>query len=195
LKLLKQSSIKFADFFENTMLEIITQHLPPFAWNAFWISQILVFVAMITDIISWQCKKREIILVWLAISTLLIGTHFILLEAYVGAVMIYIATIRFITSIFSTNPRLVWLYHLLVLVGGFFTIKSGMGIIALVANLVFNYASFRPTDKRLRQWMMLGTSIWIVYNILIFTPMGIFIETVFLLSNVVGYYRYYIRKT
>jgi len=42
--------------------------------------------------------------------------------------------------------------------------------------------------------MMCGTSCIIVYNFLVFSPVGVLLELVFLASNFVGYYRHYLKK-
>jgi len=142
--------------------------------------------------VSWQCKQRRVILTWLTISTIFIGTHLVLLEEYAAGLLIYIATLRFFTSIFTTNPKFMWGFMALVLIVAGLMYEKPIDLIAILANLIFNYAAFRPSDKALRLWTMLGTSIWITFNILIFTPAGIFLESVFLLSNIVGYLRYYV---
>ncbi len=177
------------------MGEIVQSYIsqaPAFTLNAFWISQLLIGIALFCDLASWQCKKREHILWWLVISTILIGTHFVLLKEYTGAILIYIATLRFATSIFSTNPKFMWGFFLLVIGASFLTYEKPVDLVALLANLIFNYAAFRPNDKSLRLWTMLGTSIWIFFNIIVFTPAGVALESFFLISNLVGYYRYYI---
>jgi hypothetical protein len=46
----------------------------------------------------------------------------------------------------------------------------------------------------MRKQMMMGTSLVIFYNVFIFSPMGIIAESVFLIGNITGYYRHYIRK-
>lgn len=178
------------------MLELIQTYFsqaPDFGWNAFWVSQGLIIFALGCDLVSWQCKQRRIILIWLTVSTIFIGTHLILLEEYTAGILIYLATLRFFTSIFSTNPKFMWGFMALVLLVGGLLYEKPIDLIAIAANIIFNYAAFRPSDKTLRLWTMLGTSIWISFNVLIFTPASIFLESVFLLSNIVGFYRYYIR--
>ncbi len=180
------------------MLELFQTYFaqaPAFGWNAFWISQSLMLVALGCDLVSWQCQQRRVILMWLTVSTIFIGTHLMLLEEYTAGTLIYISTLRFITSIFTTNAKFMWGFLVLILVVAGLTYEKPIDLIAITANVIFNYAAFRPNDKTLRLWTMLGTSIWISFNILIFTPAGIFLESVFLLSNLAGYYRYYIRGT
>jgi hypothetical protein len=173
-------------------LQIYFSQAPDFGWNAFWVSQGLMLVALICDLISWQCKQRRVILLWLTVSTIFIGTHLVLLQEYAAGFLIYIATLRFLTSIFTTNPKFMWGFLGLLLVVAGLLYEKPIDLIALTANIIFNYAAFRPHDKTLRLWTMLGTSIWIFFNLLIFTPAGIFLESVFLLSNIAGYLRFYV---
>jgi hypothetical protein len=53
-------------------------------------------------------------------------------------------------------------------------------------------ASFCKDDKRLRQLMLVGTSLWIVHNYLAGSPGAVLMEAIFIASNLVGYVRYYI---
>lgn len=46
----------------------------------------------------------------------------------------------------------------------------------------------------MRKLMMVGTSIVIVYNAIIFSPMGVITEGTFLISGIIWYYRHYIKN-
>ena len=46
----------------------------------------------------------------------------------------------------------------------------------------------------MRKIMMLGTFIIMSYNVIIFSPLGAVLEGVFLFSNLLGYYRHYLKK-
>lgn len=162
--------------------------------HAFLISQCLIGFAFVSDLISFQFKVREKVLVFIVISCFFIATHLVLLNEYTGAILIYIAMVRYITSIYTTDQRLMYFFLFLIFIGTYFTYERWIDLLALLSNILFNFAAFEKTDKRLRLTMMSGTSLWIVYNILIFSPAGIALEVNFLLSNIVGYYRFYIRK-
>ena len=174
------------------MLEFF-DFLPPFGWNGFWVSQLFAAFAFGCDLISWQCKARRTVLIFLVFSTFFIGVHFLFLNQLSGAALTFLASIRFLVSIFSVDRRLFFLFFVLAILMGIWTFKSSIDLLSITANLIFTYAAFRPTDRLLRLWMMAGTSVWIVYNVLVFTPLGIFLESVFLLSNVFGFWRFYVR--
>lgn len=159
----------------------------------FWISQVLVGVAFIFDTVSFQLKERRRILVCLIISSILIGAHFFVLGKTTAGVLVFISTARFLTSYFTTNRRFMFLFMALVPVVLVFTYQSPVSLLASLASLFITWGSFHPTDKRLRQSMMVGTTLWLTHNILVKSPVAAMVELFFLISNLVGYYRFYIR--
>lgn len=176
------------------LLQAYFSQAPEFGWNAFWISQGLIGLALCSDVISYQMKKREHVLCFFVISTILISVHLWLLDEIIGALLVALAAVRFTTNIFTTDQRLMWLF---LLTGAGITIwqyQSPVDVLAFFATIFFTLAGFRKTDKALRLTMMGGTSIWIIYNLLIFSPAAVALESIFLLSNIVGYYRFYIRE-
>jgi hypothetical protein len=40
--------------------------------------------------------------------------------------------------------------------------------------------------------MIIGGTLWLVHNTILWSPVGILVETVFVGSSAIGYYRYYI---
>ena len=76
----------------------------------------------------------------------------------------------------------------------FFTFSEWYDLIIYIGLTVFIVGNFQKNDKLMRKQMMLGTFLIIFYNIFIFSPMGVIAESVFLIGNITGYYRHYIRK-
>lgn len=159
----------------------------------FWVSQALVGVAFIFDAVSFQLKERRAILVCLIISSTLFGVHFLILEKITAGAFIFLATARFFVSYFTTKRRFMFIFMALVPVVLISTYQGPISLLAGAASLTGTWGSFHPTDKRLRQAMMIGTSLWIVHNVLVRSPMAALTEIFFLLSNLLGYYRFYIR--
>ena len=42
--------------------------------------------------------------------------------------------------------------------------------------------------------MLIGTGLWLIHNILAGTPMAVLMEILFITSNLVGYYRFYMKR-
>lgn len=178
------------------MLELVQTYLaqaPEFGLNAFWVSQGLIGLALVSDVTSYQMKKREHVLTFFVISTVLISIHLYLLDEVIGALLVALAAVRFATNIFTTDSRIMWGFLAVAFTITLWQYETPLDILAFIATIFFTIAGFRKTDKILRQTMMCGTSLWILYNVLIFSPAAVVLETIFLTSNFVGYYRYYIR--
>lgn len=161
---------------------------------AFIISQIAMFIAMGFDFLSLQYKKREYTFLCLIISASLISAHYFLLNKIAAGVIVFFSVLRFITCYFTTNKKYLFIFILLNTISLFFTYKEIYDLIIYVGLVIFIIGNFQKDNKLMRKLMMMGTSILIIYNSIIFSPMGIIVESSFLTSNFIGYYRHYIKK-
>ena len=160
----------------------------------FIISQILVLCAIFTDYISFQFKNREKILLTLSISSLLVAVHYLLLNqinAFIFEVFILIA---FLSSAYTTNKKVLYLFLVVFLLPLVFNYSSSLDILIFIGVYISLIAKFQEDDKIIRILTMIGTIFIISYNIIIFTPFGVILELMYLLSNISGYYKYYIKK-
>ena len=162
--------------------------------SSFIASQIIVFIAMIFDFLSMQYKKREYTFLCLIVSASLISTHYFLLNRIAAGVIVFFSVLRFITCYFTTNKKYLYIFILLNTVSLFFTYKALTDLIVYAGVFIFIIGNFQEDNKLMRKLMMIGTSIIIIYNLVIFSPMGVVVESSFLISNFIGYYRHYTRK-
>lgn len=162
--------------------------------SMFWWSQILVGIALVSDIISWQCRRREVVLSWITVSTLLVVFHWVLLEKYTAAAVLGIGALRYFISIFSTARYWLPIFFGATLVATWFTYKAPLDLLVMVVSLVFHVAAFHPVDRRVREISMGGSSMIVVYNFLAWSPTAMVVDGIFLFSNLVGYWRFYLRK-
>lgn len=160
----------------------------------FLISQLLAWIAILLDIFSFQFKERKKMILFFILATICIGLHYLLLERYVAAIITTIWALRFFISYYRTEVY--WIYIFIAL----FALATYVFYVDVYDLIIFSWMIFatvwvfQKNDKFLRQLMMCWTSLFIVYDILIFSPMWVLLESIFLWSNIVGYYRHYIRK-
>jgi hypothetical protein len=159
----------------------------------FILSQILIGIAICTDTISFQFKERKKIVACLLVSCTLISAHFMLLGHWTAACLGIIAAIRFTTSIFSTSKKLMGVFIFATIMASIFTYEGLLSILGCAGGIFGTVASFCKEDKLLRQLMLVGTSLWIVHNFLAGSPGAVLMEAIFISSNLVGYFRFYIR--
>lgn len=163
--------------------------------SVFFLSQVLVGIAILFDLMSFQFKERKKIVACLFAAGVLISSHFILLEQWTAASLMVIATTRYLISIFSTSPKLKWLFCGGSILATAVTFSGLVSIISCLGSLFQTVAAFNKEDKRLRELMIVGTSFWLLHNYLIGSPTAVLMEVLFISSNLIGYYRYYLKKT
>jgi len=159
----------------------------------FLLSQILIGLAICTDTLSFQFKDRKKILACLLISCSLISAHFMLLGHWTAACLGVLAAFRFTASLFSTSKKLMAVFVVATVTISIVTYEGVLSILGCSGATFGTVASFCREDKLLRQLMLAGTSLWIVHNFLAGSPGAVLMEAIFISSNIVGYFRYYIR--
>ena len=161
----------------------------------FVISQVLVGLALITDVASFQFKRREHVLACLVGSCCLIAIHFVLLDRYTAATIVAVTGVRFLTSICTQKRAAMWFFYSANLACFIFTYESWISWLPFVAAQLSTWAGFQSSDKTLRIVFASSTCLWILHNILVWTPVGIVLEVLFLSSNIVGLYRHFYKST
>lgn len=160
----------------------------------FILSQVFIGIAICFDLMSFQFKNRKKIIICFFCASVFIGLHFLLLEQHTAAFLVFISAIRFITSIFTTSKKLMSVFLLLCSLVTFFTYSGILSLLAYLGASINTVASFCKEDKHLRLIMIAGTLFWLANNYFANSPAAVFMEILFLFSNIVGYYRHYIKK-
>ncbi len=161
--------------------------------DAYLASQIMAGLALITDAISFQCKRREYILACLVVSSALMTAHFYLLDIYTAAAIGVLSIARFSLSIFYVKQWLMWLFLAATLAVAVVTYNGVLTVLSASATSLFTIGAFQNNDHRLRLLSIAAVSLWIVHNALAKSVMGVVLEASFLASCMMGYYRFYIR--
>ncbi|GHF01408.1 YgjV family protein [Thalassotalea profundi] len=160
----------------------------------FILSQILVTVTLIIECCAMQLKNKNYILAALSVSCFFNGLHYLLLEQPTAGYIFLFSSIRFLISI---KWKFQWISIVALCVSLIITISTYTGLLSMVgfvATVFITVGSFSNNDKFLRLMMILGGSLWLLHNFLLWTPVGILVEVIFVSSSFIGYYRYYIIK-
>lgn len=161
--------------------------------SAYLLSQILIAIAILFDLASFQFKDRRKILCCLCVAGVLISIHFFLLQQYTAFLLMALAVMRYCSSIFTTSKFAMITFIGCSIIATAYTYMGVISIISLVASSLQTVAAFCHEDKKLRQLMIVGTSIWLLHNYLVGSPTAVIMEILFLSSNLLGYYRFYIK--
>lgn len=161
--------------------------------NDFFLSQVIAAIAFGFGAISFQSRARRTILLWLCGSAFTNACHFFVLGMTTPGILFLIIGTRSLVAAHSVNRKFMYLFFVLILIGFYFSYTSPIGFLGLFATLSATYGSFQTTDKRVRLVMMLSNSCWTIHNIVVMTPVAAVMEATFLVSNVIGYWRFYFR--
>ncbi|SKA72505.1 inner membrane protein [Paucidesulfovibrio gracilis DSM 16080] len=162
--------------------------------SLYTLSQILVCLAIISDAISFQFKRRNRILICLFVSVTLTAIHFFMLGHSTAGLLMMLSAIRYLVGLFRNSKRTMEVFLVLTLAATALTYEGMLSLMSCAGSLLHTTAVFCNTDKKLRLVMMAGTVVWIVHNVLAGSPGAVLLESLFLCSNLAGYYRYYIRR-
>jgi hypothetical protein len=158
----------------------------------FLLSQLLVSVTLIIECGAMQLKNKNYILAALSVSCFFNGFHYLLLEQPTAGYIFLFSSIRFLISI---KWKFQWISAASLCVSLAITVSTYIGILSIIGFLgtVFiTIGSFSKNDRFLRLLMITGGSVWLLHNLLLWTPVGILVEVIFVGSSCIGYYRYYV---
>ena len=161
--------------------------------TSFTLSQIFAGTALASDLISFQCKDRQKIIIFLFASCVLLSVHFFLLQQVTAGTVVLLSAVRLALSYLTTSRKIMWTFLLATLIACALTYGGPLSILSTTAALIQTYASFRARDKQLRQFMMIGSTLWMIHNVLVWTPVAILNQILFISSNIVGYYRFHVK--
>ena len=158
----------------------------------FLLSQILVSITLIIECFAMQLGNKDRILALLSISCFFNSLHYFLLDQPTAGYIFLFSSIRFLISIKWKSQ---WIAAGALCVSLFITIYTYIGILSIlgfIGTIFITTGSFSKNDKVLRALMIIGGCVWLIHNVILWTPIGILLETVFVVSSLVGYYRYYL---
>ncbi|WP_426357377.1 YgjV family protein [Pseudocolwellia sp. HL-MZ19] len=160
----------------------------------FFLSQILVTFTLVIECYAMQLKDKNRILALLSVSCLFNGFHYLLLDQPTAGYIFLFSSIRFLISI---KWKFQWMAAASLCVSLFICIYTYVGLLSVlgfIATIFITTGSFSSNDKFLRIMMILGGSLWLIHNAILWSPVGILVEIVFVGSSAIGFYRYYIAK-
>ncbi len=162
--------------------------------NPFILSQILVGIAICFDLLSFQLKKRTHIVLCLSIAGLFISSHFLLLEKWTASILMAIAVTRYVSSYFTTSKKTMTFFVSISIASSVFTFQGYLSILSCLGSVFQTVGAFNSNDKKLRQLMIVGTMFWLSHNFFAGSPGAVIMEILFLSSNFIGYYRFYLKR-
>lgn len=160
----------------------------------FVLAQIIGFLAVIFSLTIFQSNKRSGMLKLSALSCLLFVLHFLLIGAYTGAAMKFIAAFRgyaYLKWIPSKHHRWVlYIFSLVTMTATLFTWEGAISLLAMGGSLSAGYAFWHKDAAHIRKWAWLPVPFWAAYYIAVLSYAGLILEIVLVVSMIAGGYRF-----
>ncbi len=169
------------------------------------IAQVIGVFGMIANFLSFQQKKQKGAIACQFFAALLFAINFLLLGAYIGALLNVVGVIRAIVfvnreKLNATHP--VWLIVFILAFAGTYplvftvfgkepSIENLIIEILPVIAMILSTISFRLTKaKDIRRFGMFSSPMWLIYNIFCFSIGAIISEILNLISIIIGIIRF-----
>ena len=154
-------------------------------------SQILAGISMGISVTSIQIKTPKVMRFMFFISSIFRGTHFLLLGSPQAGLVTFLTGIRWFTSIFTHKKKIEALFIIIIIVFGIWQVNTWIGVLPIIAGVLGTMAAFDDSNRKMRIYLIIAMILWVIHNIAIFTPVGIISSVFFLISNMIGYERFY----
>ena len=165
------------------------------------ISQIFVIINRLFLVASYQLENRRNILIVSFLALLANGVVYLLLSAWSGLAMVFVAMARNIIFMIdekkngksnkTTKKDIVILIvlYIISIISAIFTYEGVLSMMSVIATMLYTYSVWQ---KKTNVYKILGIIIeivWIIYNIYICSIMGIILNISLLVSASIGLIR------
>ena len=161
--------------------------------SLFAVAQLLVALAICLNILALQCRQRRTIILLLLVSCSLVAVHFLLLGYTTAAGLLLLSMARLAVGLWTVSKKMMGLFALAAIILTALTFTGWLSLLSCAAVLLSTIASFSEDDRRLRLAFMCAACLWVVDNGVVGSPGAMANDALFLVSNLIGYYRFHIR--
>lgn len=170
---------------------------------AYIVSQIFVIINRVLLIVSYQLKNRKNILIVSLLALLANGVVYILLSAWSGLAMVFVAIVRNIIfmldekkngksqKITKKDVGILVVLYVISIISAIFTYEGILSMMSVVATMLYTYSVWQKKTKVYKILGIIIESVWIIYNIYICSIIGAILNISLLISASIGLNREY----
>lgn len=159
------------------------------------ISQFFAALAIVLSLISMQQKKKTQILNINTLSAVSAMLHYLFLGAWTGVATKIISTTRNAVATYEaynnkTSKILPFVFIGFYVVCGVLTYESVFSLLPIISTCIFTLAVYLGNEKTIRYIAGIGSALWLVYNVHIFSVVGAISEMIFIISDLIAIWRF-----
>ena len=154
------------------------------------LSQILVIIYYLIYSYTFHLKDNNKILIFGIIATIISSISYILLNAYTGMSMCFIAIFRNLLFKKDEQSKLyLILILILTVVASIFTFDSYFCLFNIVATLIYTYAIWQTNTKTYKLLGIIVNGLMIIYDVYIQSILGVILISVAFISSLLGFFK------
>lgn len=152
------------------------------------LSQILVGIYYLIYSWTFHLKDSNKILIVGIIATIISSISYVLLNAYTGMAMCFVAIIRnLLFTKDKKNTLNLTLIFILTLIASVFTFDSYFCLFNIIATLIYTYALWQKDTKTYKLLGIIVNGLMIIYDIYIKSVLGVIMISMAFISSIVGF--------
>lgn len=152
------------------------------------LSQILVIICYLIYSWTFHLKDNNKILILGIVSTIISSISYIVLNAYTGMAMCFVAIIR--NLLFTKDKKNTFnltLIFVLTLIASIFTFNSYFCLFNILATLIYTYALWQKNTKKYKLLGIIVNGLMIVYDIYIKSIFGVILISIAFITSILGF--------
>ena len=160
------------------------------------ISQIFALTGLIFNLYAIQRRRKVQILNYGVVGTVCVALHYVFLGAWSGVAVKMVNVARNATAAYGTVHKWKALKILPVVFVGFYilsallTYESPFSLLPAMGTSIYTLAVYLGSARRLRYAAGVGSILYLIYNIHVFSVVGILSEVIFTIDTLVAIWRY-----
>lgn len=152
------------------------------------LSQVLVIIYYLIYSWTFHLKDSKKILMFAIVATIISSISYVLLKAYTGMAMCFVAIIRNLLFTKDKKSKLnLILIFILTLVASIFTFNSYFCLFNIIATLLYTYALWQKNTKTYKLLGIIVNGLMIIYDIYIKSILGVIFISIAFISSIVGF--------
>lgn len=166
----------------------------------FIVAQIIGILLIILNVISMQLKNKKNIVFVLLIINLLAAINLMMLGSYTGSIICFFAAVQVIINSFFERKNkeiskvILGFYVIISITCGVITYKTMFDILPIISSILFTITIIQKKEKNIRRIHLINMSLWVVYDFISAAYTNVISDSITLVSDLVGIYRFDIRK-
>ncbi len=168
--------------------------------TSYLISQAFALAGFIFNIIAMQRKRKSTLLKMDVMSGFCAFMHYAFLGAWAGMASKFISTIRnaiaaYISSKKIKTPKILpIIFVTLYIMIGFFAFDSPLAVLPILAPCIYTIAIYTCDITKIRYAGAITAIIWLIYDICVFSIVGMIAQTILIINVVIAIYRFRKKK-